>query len=450
MKHYLWGIVLVGLIGMEGLWAQINPGGYVQTYNRLRLQQNGKYTWNENRLGLTWEGGVSDRLHFYSRLRLRAFGLPVVSQTADLQRREKDRVLPWTLEFREAYIDVYDFLIPNLDIRIGRQRIAWGTGDGLNPTDNLNPDDLEDIFDFGRHVGSNAVSLQYYLHDLTLQLVYIPVFTPAILPFGDWADAFRTTLPVPGEVRIRSYQDTVRLPQNRLTHTSSFAVKISGMLLGYDWSISYYQGRDDLPLLTSVALMPTDNVGEFDLQAELTFPRFRVLGADFAGEIRGVGLWAEAALFFPEKVYRQLRIVGLPPGVGRKTELALGDRPYLKFVIGGDYTFRNGWYVNAQYLHGFLHERGREELVDYFLLRLEKRTLNDALKIVPLGIALAIPDWNNVRQNYGIAGGPQIAYQPVDALEISLGAFIIQGKGDNLFSKVEQLDEGFFKVTYHF
>jgi len=48
-------------------------------------------------------------------------------------------------------------LTSTLDIRIGRQRIAWGTADKLNPTDNLNPDDLEDIFDFGKHLDSNIV-----------------------------------------------------------------------------------------------------------------------------------------------------------------------------------------------------------------------------------------------------------------------------------------------------
>ncbi len=446
----VWSFTLcIGICFVGWLDAQISTSGYVQTYNRMRLQQNGKYTWNENRLGLIWEGSFSDRVYVYSKVRLRAFGLPVVNRTADLQRREKDRVLPWTLEFREAYVEVYDFLIPNLDLRIGRQRIAWGTGDGLNPTDNLNPDDLEDIFDFGRHFPTNALMMTYYLNDLSLQLVYIPVFTPAILPFGDWAEAFRSSVPLPFGLVIRDYRDQVRLPENRLSQTSSFAAKLSGTLFAYDWSLSYYDGRDDLPILTNLTLVPTEMFGAYDVQAELVFPRFRVLGADMAGEIKGVGIWAEAALFFPERIDGTLRVLG-PGGTIVQKRQVLKEEPYLKFLIGIDYTFKNGWYVNGQFLRGFIHERGRDELVDYLLIRVEKRAWNDALKIVPFGIALAIPDWSQFRENFGFAGGPQISYHPVDALEISLGAFLIEGQGENLFGKVKQLDEGFLRVTYSF
>ena len=77
-------------------------------------------------------------------------------------------------------------------------------------------------------------------------------------------------------------------------------------------------------------------------------------------------------------------------------------------------------------------------------MRLEKKYMNDAVKIVPFGVVLAIPDWDDVKNNYGIAGGP------IDALEISLGAYVIDGKGDNIFSRVKDFDEGFIKITYNF
>jgi hypothetical protein len=48
----------------------------------------------------------------------------------------------------EAYLDIYGLGIDGLDVRIGKQRIAWGTADKMNPTDNLNPYDLANIFDF--------------------------------------------------------------------------------------------------------------------------------------------------------------------------------------------------------------------------------------------------------------------------------------------------------------
>lgn len=430
--------------------SQVAINGYVQTYNRLRLQQDGRYTWNENRLDVKLEGNPSDKIHYYSDVWLRAFGFPDARTTADLQRREKDRVQPWGLQFREAYVDIYGFLTDNLDVRVGRQRIAWGTADKLNPTDNLNPDDLEDIFDFGRHLGSNALRANYYLGNITLSGVFIPVFTPATLPYGDWVGAFTEPVSPPPGIAIGRYQDHLVLPDNKLSETSSFAFKMAGTLLDYDWSVSYYDGRDDLPLLTESSLTYNSDTGQFDADVNLSFPRMRVIGADLAGAIGSVGVWAEGALSLPRKTYQTTYITHPFIRFQPIRDVALDSRPYFKWVVGGDYTFKSGWYVNAQFLHGFIHERGAQNLNDYFLMRLEKKYMNDALKIVPFGIALAIPDWNDVKNNYGIAGGPEIDYYPVDALEVSLGAYLIDGRGDNIFSRVKDFDEGFVKVTYSF
>lgn len=432
------------------VYAQISLTGYLRTYNRLRLEQDGKLTWNDNMLGLKFEGTPSDNIHYYSEVRLRSFGFPDVHSTSDLQRREKDLVQSWGLEFREAYVDVYGFITEDLDLRIGRQRIVWGTADKLNPTDNLNPDDLEDIFDFGRHLGSNAIMASYYWNDFTFYGVYIPVFTPAVFPFGEWANAFSPPVDLPPGTQLGEFEDSVILPENKLSETSCFGFKTATNLFNYDLSLSYYYGRDDIPLFSSINLTPVDTLGTLDAHAELLYPRMQVVGADLAGSIGDVGVWAEGALFLPDKYYNNITFPHPQYGLVTQKETALDDDPYLKFVVGGDYTFKNGWYVNGQYMHGFIHESGSKNLNDYFLLSFEKKFMNDELKIIPLGFALSVTDWDDIENNYGFAGGPEIDYYPVDALEISVGAYIIDGKGQNLFSQVKDLDEFFFKVTYDF
>ncbi len=449
-RYILAGWLLLGFF--HPAFAQVSLDGSVMTYNRLRLQQEGRWTWNENRLTLKITGNPSERVHFFANVRLRGFGFPATTTTSDLQRRQKDTAYPWGMELREAYVDIYGFLSENLDLRIGRQRIAWGTADQLNPTDNLNPDDLEDIFNFGAHFGSNALLANYYLGDFTLTGVVLPVFQPATLPFGDWSRAFTPMDVTQFPFTVAQYTDHIILPDNRLKQSTSYALKISGTHFGYDWSLSYYNGRDDLPLVTAVEITPIGQSVNLQANVTLTYPRMRVLGADLAGALGSVGIWAEAALFFPEKQLRTLQYPDFQsfPNTITVTETALDDKPYLKWVLGGDYTFKGGWYVNVQFLHGFLHERGAEELNDYVLARVEKRFLNDALKVVPFGIALAVPDWQQIRDNYGLAGGPEIAYFPADALEIAIGAYLITGKGNNLFSRIKDFDEGFVKVTYSF
>ncbi|HEX29698.1 TPA: hypothetical protein ENG04_06420, partial [Candidatus Poribacteria bacterium] len=117
-------------------------------------------------------------------------GFPKVGTLADLQRFERDRATPWSIDLKEAYLDVYSFLIDNLDLRMGKQIVIWGTADRINPTSNICPDDLEDVFDFGEKLGVNSIKASLYWSvgetDLTLTGVFVPVFTPSILPLPEW------------------------------------------------------------------------------------------------------------------------------------------------------------------------------------------------------------------------------------------------------------------------
>ena len=122
--------------------------GELLTDQRFLLKSPYDWAWNENRLSLKLDKKITDNSKFYSEVWLRNMGLPNISKSSDLYN--KGIVDPYNLEIREAYVQLNGFLTKNLDLSIGRQRIVWGTADKLNPTDNLNPLDLEDILDFGR------------------------------------------------------------------------------------------------------------------------------------------------------------------------------------------------------------------------------------------------------------------------------------------------------------
>jgi hypothetical protein len=203
MRQKLVSFLILTLIPTVVL-AQVEIGGYILTDTRLFFQKNYKFYWNENRFDLKIEASPLKSAHVYIEFWGRSFGLPEVKTSSDLMQREKDKVFPRSILFREAYVDLYGFISPNLDIRIGLQRIAWGTGDKLNPTDNLNPDDLEDIWDFGRHLGSQAIKASYYLGDYTLTAVFIPVFTTATMPIKEWAEAFSSPPEFPLGVDLRN------------------------------------------------------------------------------------------------------------------------------------------------------------------------------------------------------------------------------------------------------
>ena len=191
---------------------------------------------------------------------------------------------------------------------------------------------------------------------------------------------------------------------------------------------------------------------DFAVNASLRYPRQQVLGADFAGAIGVVGVWGEAALHLPEKVSAQSTFPSEVPPYSPITSdsTTLSDAAYLQYLIGTDYTFRNSWYVNLQFLHGFLSERGAENLNDYVIFRSEKDFLNGKLTLSPLSFALGITDWGNPQNNYGIAGIPELTWRPYDNVDILLGSFLFEGAGDNIFRSLRNLDELYLRVKVSF
>jgi hypothetical protein len=426
--------------------AEVDISGYFQTDTRLFSQKDFTFYWNENRFDLKLKASPSDDARVYIEFWGRNFGFPDVDTSSDLMRQEKDKVSPWSLSFREAYADLYGFLTPNLDIRIGLQRIYWGTGYKLNPTDNLNPDDLEDIWDFGRHLGSTAIKSSYYLGDFTLTAVFIPVFTPATLPIEEWAGALFSLGEFPPGLSLRNLNDKVITPEKNLKESSMFGLKIAKNLWGYDFSLSYFYGRDDIPLVNKIILEPLDLHGTVDASAELIYPRIQVIGLDMAGAIGNIGLWAEVAFFIPERVDMVLDLTLLEMGVQESTVL---DKPYFRYVVGADYSFKGGWYINGQYLHGFIHERKKEEMGEYFILSLEKKLLRDKLKVT-LGGGAEIRSFAEIKDNSAFLFFPEVAYYPFDNAEITFGYRLLNGNETVVFGRVKDNDEIYFKAIYSF
>lgn len=410
----------------DGQPLQIN--GHLQTDNSHRLEGDHKVYWYEYRLDLKAQTKPGEKTHFYSELWIRSF---------------KDSEDKCNFDLREAYLDWYGFLTEKTDLRVGRQRIAWGTGDKLNPTDNLNPDDFENIWDFGRHLESDAVKVSCYPGDYTVTGVIIPEFTPAVLPAGD--RMFWETPPdlLPPGTKIGTQTYTEITPANK-TENMIYGIKIAKSFGGYDFSVSYIRGRDDLPVARKVKLTP--GAEGINIAGELIYPKTDIFGLDLSGAIGGVGIWAEAAVFYPEKVVLVTDLTSL--GMRPQESVALDDDPYTKYLFGMDYTFENGLYLNFQYLHGFPFERG-EDLEDYLVFRLESKFKNERLTI-PLNFCYEIKDIDELNENGAVVFAPEIVYRPGNNTEYALGVRLIDGSDTTTFGKMKDDDQIYFKFKYSF
>jgi hypothetical protein len=433
---------------------KLKISGELLTDDRFLLKDKNDWAWNENRLTLKFDKKITGNSKFYSEIWLRNIGLPKLTTSSELYN--KGIVDPYNLDIKEAYVQMFSFLTKNLDLKIGRQYITWGTADKLNPTSNLNPYDMEDILDFGRHRASDAINMNYYLsNDFSLQGVYIPFFQPANMPVGIFSNALNPGMELPQGMVLKGVSDTLLMPRYSLGESSTAGFKFKGMVKGVDFSLSYVWGRDGLPLSTRNTFIPVDTLGGININSQLSFTRNHIIGADLSTSIAGMGFWAEAAAFIPENDVIMTNDLSAfypmsPVPVTQDSILIKKTEPYIKYIIGGDYNFSDGSYINLQYMHGFFHEKGSENLNDYFFLQYEKKFFNEKLKIAPIGGAFIVTDWNNIKDNHAIVYMPQVSYKATDDVEITLSTVIFNGKGDNMFANLKDYNMFMFKLKYSF
>jgi len=140
--------------------SNLSMGGFLQLDKRVYTAQE-NYPYYPMYNGLRCEFNTTgERLLGKVSLDWQFYDLPDIQSSSDLMKRKYE--FPYDLSIYEAYFQVSDFLISNLDLKAGKQRIQWGTADGINPTDNINPLDLSDPLSFSEHIPTEAVKLDYY------------------------------------------------------------------------------------------------------------------------------------------------------------------------------------------------------------------------------------------------------------------------------------------------
>lgn len=366
----------------------------------------------------------------------------------------------------EAWFGLYD-LVEGLEIKIGKQRIAWGTADKLNPTDNLNPYDLSDILDMWEHVPTLAVKVSYTLNDyFGFDLIWEPAAKPVLLPRdkslqGIFTQAmqsqFAGNLGLVKKLGLTMADPTVSIhsPPYDLKHSVEGA-KVRGTIGPVDYSVSYIHGWNSLPLVTDVnVFLDKNNTKLIDTEVDGRLFEYQMAGADLAWDMAGMGWWIEGAVFFPTGgVNTKITAPDpknpfKPPQVTNIT--ALPDKPYFNLTAGFDYNFAYNLYLNFQYAHGLFFEFGDEKNIhDYFMLHLEQKLLYDKL-ILSLTGMFGVLDWSAIGGNYTWTVVPEIKWAPFDSVELAIGGFIIDAKGNaGLFTAIKGLDMIYLKTKVSF
>jgi hypothetical protein len=169
-----------------------------------------------------------------------------------------------------------------LEIDLGRQFIRWGKADVINPTDRFAPRDFMDVVvtDFLAVAGARVT---YERKGRSIDLAWIPFFTPSRLPLpgGRWSASTPVTDLVP------TLDGGAEYPGG-----SQFGARWSHAMSGFEYSLSFYDGYNHLPLFDARAIPLPPSI-----EIVRVFPRIRMYGGDAAWPLRWFTLKGEAGYF---------------------------------------------------------------------------------------------------------------------------------------------------------
>ncbi|MBI4590589.1 MAG: hypothetical protein HY725_17305 [Candidatus Rokubacteria bacterium] len=325
---------------------------------------------------------------------------------------------------REAY---FATSLGPLDLRVGRQIIAWGRADRINPTDNLTPRDFTLLVpeDEDQRLGPVAVKATYHLGGLALTGVWLPHFEPHTIPLRR----------VPG-VTIGE-----RVPRETF---AQWAIRLEQTGRAIDWSLSYFNGFDLVPDFA------IDRVTFSSLDVLLKYHRIRVIGADAAATLGRYGVRAEAAYTFTED-----------PS-GRRPQV---KNPFFFLVLGGDRTFLERLNVNLQYLFRFVvHHLSPVDLQDPIQrgVATEEAIVANELDEFLHGASLRVSHtWLNETLEGEVAGiltftrldfviRPKLTYAVTDRWKAVVGADIFRGERRSFFGRLRDNSTAFAEVRWSF
>ncbi|MCD6231301.1 hypothetical protein J7K28_01550 [Candidatus Aerophobetes bacterium] len=223
------------------------------------------------------------------------------------------------IKLNEAYGDVY---LKNIDLRMGRQIIRWGTADGINPTSFVTPPEFS--FEESEPIVEPIACFRgtYYNRgtDVTAVIVFNNQFRAIPVEIEE-----ELQKSVHGEGNL-----LLLLEPAKTLNNMEYAFKIDTRLVNNDVRLSYFHGWEDYPALW------INN--EFEVKSQ--YRRVNKVGLATAG-IAGKGaLWSEVAYVIPEKIEE----------MNSANTLFTMNKPYFQLILGIDYTFKE-MYLEGQYIY---------------------------------------------------------------------------------------------------
>jgi hypothetical protein len=384
-------------------------GGYLRQETSVLLD-GGEYALIRNTVDLNVEHSMSD---FALRIDPYAYQL----SGADLE-----------LGLRQAYLDFY---WSNVDLRIGRQQIVWGKADGMFITDIVSPKDLGQFLlaDFEEiRSGVDAVKLNYYRGNSTLEFVWLPTFTPTRMPEAGSLWELKPQFAIQPTFDMSSSEVEGSLENSELFGKVSLLSSLADLELmaGYAW--------DDDPALHTKAIVDPETMELASLTITPKHHRLTLAGGSFSTEVSGFVLRGEGAYYW-NKVFSTEN-----PALGDGTL----EQDYVHYLLGLDrplFGLNTSVQISQEVILEYDESLTRDSTREVMTLLLSDDFLGETLHLEFFSY-LGLSDGDALLR-------PKISYDLSDGLEVTLGSDIFLGE-EGMFGGFDSRDLVYAEVKYSF
>lgn len=328
------------------------------------------------------------------------------------------------VELREIYLEGSPF--GSLDIKLGKQIVAWGVANTLRVVDVLNPTDsrefgMTDLEDVRLPIA--MTKLDYYHGDLKLEAIIV------------YQIEFNKSAPFGGDYNPSTKKITEVIPESS-KENREYGLALIGTFSGFDASLNWAQYFDDsshfkitkITIIPRVGVVPTFEQRHSRLTmggGTLSFPSGNFLWKAEAAKLKGM----EFALVIDKTFSRTDALLGTEYSGWRDTSLTLE--------------------FGLQHLNDFDHKL--EELPDYQLedriattISFMQDYINQTLHLSMFGMMIG---------KSGQDGGlnrMSLEYDVMDAFSVTGGIMLYQTGDNSYFESLNENDRLFFRARYSF
>ncbi len=417
MKKNIYIQIALLLLMVVPVAAEVSIDGFLQGLYGGRLDQSNptatEQTASETRMQLRAEH-FGDNGEFFGRL-------DFLYDAADSVQYE------W--ELREGYFKFR--LGDNLDFKVGRQIITWGTGDLVFIND-VFAKDYQSFF-VGRDdqylkAPQNAIRAEYYNSLGSFSAVWTPRFEPNRLPTGRKLSFYN---PMVGDIVGSEYYMEAPLPESKFEN-GEIATRFSRQLGNFNSSLYFYKGFYKNPMgvdLVNGVMSPV-------------YPKLNVYGASLRGAFNGGVLWIEGGYYDSRD--------------DRDGDNAMMPNSSITTVIGFERQVANNltmnlqWQADAMLDHDIYEQQQtatnsfvRDEVKHLFTSRITKLVYDELVNLS----AFVFYSPNNEDMYLRLA----VSYKHTDEVTLSAGSNIFYGTyKETDFGQFQLNDNVYLKMTYGF